>query len=173
MKMTLKAKLTVSEEEHRILDRMAFASTKLWNTANWDRRQKWEQTGKIPNYYEQENILRDNPWHKRLPHHSAQAVLQKLDQSYRSWFMLRKTDITARSPGFKPKESLSIITFKESAFRVEGNKLRITIPQSVKEELGYKERFLVLPFPIPQTDRRQAKDCRDNVFREIMVWSYH
>lgn len=146
MKITLKAKLTVSEEKHRVLDRMAFASTKLWNTANWERRQKWEQTGKIPNYYEQENILRDNPWHKRLPHHSAQAVLQKLDQSYRSWFVLRRTDTTARPPGFKPKESLSIITFKESAFRVEGNELRITIPQSVKEELGYIERFLVLPF---------------------------
>ncbi len=146
MKLTLKAKLIVSEEQHLILDRMAFASTKLWNIANWERRQKWEQTGKIPNYYDQEAVLRDNPWHKRLPHHSAQAVLQKLDQSYRSWFRLRKTDSTSRPPGFRPKESLSIITFKESAFRVEGNTLRLTIPKSVKEELGYTEPFLVHPF---------------------------
>ncbi len=146
MKLTTKVKLVVIEEQHAVLDRMAFASTKLWNTANWERRQKWEKAGKIPNYYEQEDVLRDNSWHKRLPHHSAQAVLQKLDQSYRSWFRLRKTDTTAKPPGFRPKESLSIITFKESAFKVEGNTLRLTIPQSVKKELGYTEPFLVLPF---------------------------
>ncbi|KPQ41358.1 MAG: transposase [Candidatus Methanoperedens nitroreducens] len=146
MKLTLKVKLYVTQDQHIVLDRMAFASTKLWNIANWERRQVWEGTGKIPNYYEQEAVLKNNPWHKRLPHHSAQAVLQKLDHSYRSWFKLRKTDQTARPPGFRPKESLSIITFKESAFRVEGDKIRLTIPQKVKEELYYIESFLILPF---------------------------
>jgi putative transposase len=144
MKLTVTAVLDVARQQHRVLDRMTFAVTKLWNIANWERRQVWDQTGKIPNYYEQEKALRDNPLAQATPSPLRSGRMQKLDQSYRAWFPLRKTDPTANPSGFRKKESLSTITLKESAFRVEGETLRLTVPKSVKEELNYREPFLVI-----------------------------
>ena len=53
MKLILKTKLEVDDAKHLVLDRMAFACTKLWNTANYERRRAWEKTGKIPSYVRQ------------------------------------------------------------------------------------------------------------------------
>jgi putative transposase len=146
MKITLKTKLTVSPEQHRVLDRMAFSCTKLWNTANWERRLAWDETGKIPGYADQCRALKGNPWYRRMQSHASQAVLQKLDHSYRSWYRLRKTDLAARPPGFRPKEVISTITFKEGGFKVEGNTIRLSLSKNLRDELGYSGQFLVLPF---------------------------
>jgi putative transposase len=146
MKLTLKAKLDVDDVQHKVLDRMAFACTKLWNTANYERRQAWGRTGKIPSYARQCKQLKDNPWARLLQSQSAQAVLQKLDFAYRSWYKLRKVDRTARPPGFRKRGSLSVITFKRSAFRIEGNTLRLSLTQKLREETGFGRRFLYLKF---------------------------
>lgn len=140
MKLTLKAKLEVDEAQHRVLDRMAFACTKLWNTANYEQRRAWEKTGKIPSYVQQCRRLKDNPWARLLQSQSAQAVLQKLDFAYRSWYKLHKIDKTAKPPGFRRKESLSTITFKRSAFRIEGNQLRLSLTPKLRGETGFEGR---------------------------------
>ena len=146
MKLTLKTKLDVDEVQHRVLDRMAFACTKLWNTANYERRQAWEKTGRIPSYAQQCKGLKDNPWARLLQSQSAQAVLQKLDFAYRSWYHLRKIDKTARPPGFRRKGSLSTITFKRSAFKIEGSSLRLSMTPKLMGETGFAGHFLYVKF---------------------------
>ena len=146
MKLTLKTKLEVNDAQHRVLDRMAFACTKLWNTANYERRQAWGKTGKIPSYVQQCKRLKDNPWARLLQSQSAQAVLQKLDLAYCSWYKLRKVDKTARPPGFRKKESLSTITFKRSAFMIDDTTLRLSLTPKLRDETGFDGRFLYVKF---------------------------
>jgi putative transposase len=171
MKLTLKAKLEVNGAQHHVLDRMAFACTKLWNTANYERRQTWEETGKIPSYAQQCKQLKDNPWARLLQSQSAQAVLQKLDFAYRSWYKLRKTDKTAKPPGFRRKESLSTVTFKRSAFRIEGSTLQLSLTPKLREETGFTERFLYAKFEAHRPV--EGDPCLVEVVRNGGGWYAH
>jgi putative transposase len=171
LKLTLKTKLEVDGAQHRVLDRMAFACTKLWNTANYERRQAWEKTGKIPSYVQQCEQLKGNPWARLLQSQSAQAVLQKLDFAYRSWYRLRRVDKTARPPGFRKKGSLSVITFKRSAFKIEGNTLRLSLTQKLRDETGFEERFLCLKFNAHKPV--EGDPCLVEVVRNNGGWYAH
>ncbi|MHA2296073.1 MAG: RNA-guided endonuclease InsQ/TnpB family protein [Candidatus Hodarchaeales archaeon] len=146
MLRTLKVKLKVNAKQARLFENMAFACTKLHNTANYDRVQQWKQTGKISSYSKQCVALKDNKWYKLLHSQSAQAILQKLDFSYRSWYALRKKDPKARPPGFRRKESLSTISFKKVGFKVEGNQFRLSLSKSFREKTGWPEKFLWVTF---------------------------
>jgi putative transposase len=146
MLRTLKVKLKVNAKQARLFEKMAFACTKLHNTANYERVQQWKQTGKILSYSKQCVALKDNKWYKLLHSQSAQAILQKLDFSYRSWYALRKKDPKARSPGFRRKETLSTISFKKVGFKVEGNQLRLSLSKSFRESNGWPEKFLRVTF---------------------------
>ncbi|MFX0094791.1 MAG: helix-turn-helix domain-containing protein [Candidatus Hodarchaeota archaeon] len=92
MLRTHKLKLRVNGEQAKILERMSFVCTKLWNTANWERKDQWEKTGNIPNYTEQCTDLKDNHWYKLLHSQSAQGVLGKLDETYKAWYAKRRKE---------------------------------------------------------------------------------
>lgn len=171
MKLTLKSKLEVDEQQHGVLDRMAFACTKLWNTANYGRRQAWERAGRIPSYAQQCKQLKDNPWARLLQSQSAQAVLQKLGFAYRSWYKLRKVDKTAKPPGFRKKASLSTITFKRSAFRIEDNRLRLSLTQKLREETGFEGHFLYLKFNAHRSV--EGDPCLIEIVRNNGTWYAH
>ncbi|MHA2296300.1 MAG: RNA-guided endonuclease InsQ/TnpB family protein [Candidatus Hodarchaeales archaeon] len=146
MLLTRKIKLLINNKQRELLERLAFACTKLHNTANWERQQQWRKTGKIPSYAKQCVVLKDNHWYKLLHSQSAQAILQKLDFSYKSWYKLRKHDTKARPPGYRPKTSLSTILFKKVGFRVLKSKLRLSLSKKLREELAFPDRFLWLSF---------------------------
>jgi len=137
-----------------LLDKLGFISTKLYNTANWERREAWEKTGKIPNYFEQCRTLKDNPWARQLHSQSTQAILGKLDESYKSWFKLRKTDDTSKPPGFRKKTSVSSIPFKKSAIRVTDQTIRLSMQPSM-----YKDRFYTFEYvsPVKLTEENLVK----------------
>jgi len=110
------------------LDDKGFVITKIWNTANYERRQAWEATGKIPNYFQQTKELKDNYWCRHVQSHVAQAVLGQIDEAYKSWFALRKNgDKDARPPGFRKKKAISNIPFKKDALKVTNGQIRATL----------------------------------------------
>lgn len=146
MLRALKLKFQVKQEHQRILEYLAFVCTKLWNTANWERREQWAKTGTIPNYAEQCAALKTNKWYQRLHSQSAQGVLQKLSFAYKSWYQLRKKDPRARPPGFRRKTRLSTILFKPAGFQIEGNRIRLSLSAKLREDLEYSEQFLWLAF---------------------------
>lgn len=123
MYLTAKTKIPESAE----LKELGNLCTKIWNKANYYCRQQWEQTGKIPSYYELARIFRDDFWCRQVHSHSAQAVLHKLSESYRSWFQLRKVDATANPPMFRNKDSVSTITFTKFAIRIKDQQIKLTL----------------------------------------------
>ena len=90
---------------HRILARMAQATTKLYNTALWHSRKQWDETGKIPSGYDLQKVVLASVHHDLLPAHTYQHTAHQVGNAYKSWYKLRKKDKTARPPGFRPKES--------------------------------------------------------------------
>jgi putative transposase len=164
MLLTLKIKLKTDKQQRELLERLAFASTKLHNTANWERQQQWKKTGKIPSYSDQCVELKENKWYRFLHSQSAQAILQKLDFSYRSWYKLRKKDPKTRPPGFRPKTSLSTVLFKKAGFKVTGNELRLSIPNKLREALVFPDRFLLLTF---ESYRELLGECRTVEIKQV------
>jgi len=123
--MYLTAKVRVPESVK--LKEIGNLCTKIWNKANYYCRQQWEQTGKIPSYYELARVFQDDFWCRQVHSHSAQAILHKLSESYKSWFQLRKVDALANPPMFRKKNSISTITFTKFAIRIKDQQIKLTL----------------------------------------------
>ena len=109
--MTAVGKVLVTDDSTALLlGLLGYSATKLWNTALWHSKEYWKTTGKIPPYAKMDVVIKqEHPlWYRRLHSQSAQAILEELWQSYRSWFALRKKgEAKAKPPGFRRKTSLS------------------------------------------------------------------
>ena len=114
-----------------VLGLLGYSSTKLYNAANWARKEAWKETGKILSCSRQKRELKTNRWYKSLHSQTAQAVLEELDRGYRSWYALRKEHNKARPPGFRKRDGLSTLTFKQRAFDLTEDSIRISIPRKV------------------------------------------
>jgi len=135
MKLCVKYRLKPIEEQAVALKKLAFYATKLYNTDNWIRREAWAKTGKIPSWYAQKKLLKTNHWYRLLPSQTAQAVVKNLQDAYRSWFKLRKTDPTAKPPGFRSGDRLSPLMFYQQ-FTLVGDQLTLVMSKKFRAETG-------------------------------------
>jgi len=145
-KLTAAAKVVnLNDQNALLLGLLGFSGTKLWNTANHHRRTVWNETGKIPGFSDQCRELKTNRWHKLLPSQSSQEILGEQDDSYRSWFSHCKNgDKLARPPGFRKKDTLSTITFKQNAFEMlPDNQVKLNLPKT------YNRRKITLEYRLP------------------------
>lgn len=144
--LTTKAKIVnLSDSDALLLGLAGYAATKMWNVANHERKALWQETGKIPGLPDQCKTLKTNRWYKLLPSQSAQEVLAELDDSYRSWYSHRKKgNLLAKPPGFRHKDTLSILTFKQNAFAMlEDNKVLLKLPKT------YNRQAVTLDYKLP------------------------
>ena len=148
--MTAVGKVVVNDDSTALLlGLLGYSATKLWNTAVWHTKEVWKTTGKIPTYAKMDvTIKQEHPlWYRRLHSQSAQAVLEELWRSYKSWFALRKKgDSKAKPPGFRRKTSLSAVTFKQNA--VKWNPRTSTVRLSIPKDI-YGKQFLYLKIRLP------------------------
>ena len=103
MKQTIIYKLKPNFEQEKHLHNLCSIATKLYNTDNYQRREAWDKTGKIPNVYAQKKALKQNHWFKLLPSQTAQEVIFNLQRNYNSWFKLKKKDGKTNPPMFRKK----------------------------------------------------------------------
>jgi len=149
--MTAVGKVLVTDDSTALLlGLLGYSATKLWNTAVWHAKEAWKTTGKIPSYAKMDVVIKqEHPlWYRRLHSQSAQAVLEELWQSYRSWFALRKKgDEKAKPPGFRRKTNLSSVTFKQNAVKWNPrmSMVRFSIPKDI-----YGKQFLYLKVRMPK-----------------------
>ena len=154
MKQTIIYKLNPTQEQEGHLHNLCSIATKLYNTDNYQRREAWDKTGKIPSVYTQKKLLKDNHWFKLLPSQTAQEVSFTLQRNYNSWFQLRKKDKTTNPPMFRKKEMLSPLTFYQQ-FKIIGNKIRLAVSRKYKQEKGIKS--IELNFNLWKENKGTAK----------------
>ena len=118
-----------------ILEELGRITTGLYNTANYERRQQWKETGKIPNYVDQYRSLKDNHLYKLLHSQVAQQTLKEVDKAYRSWYSLRKKDERTKPPRFRKPDTPKSIWFTPASFKVVNNKeIRLSVGNLRKDK---------------------------------------
>ncbi|MFX0560653.1 hypothetical protein TEPIDINF_002083 [Tepidibacillus infernus] len=86
-----------------------------------------------------------------LPSQSAHEVLKVLQEAWESFFELKKSgDIeNPKPPRFK--QTKFNVKFLNNGFRVEENRLRLSIPKQLKkylrEKYGIEQKFVYIPVP--------------------------
>ena len=137
-----------------MLSKMAWTATKLYNTAMWNARKAWEDTGKIPTGFDLQKVVLASPHHAYVPAHTYQHPAHQVWNAFKGWFALRKKDPTANPPGFRKKEEGSSFLFTQYGFRVvDKNTVTLTLTDEFKEQIAYPNKRLTLrlkwntPFP--------------------------
>jgi putative transposase len=128
----------------RMLARMSWVATKLYNTAVWSARETWTFTGKIPTGFDLQTVVLASPYHVLLPAHTYQHPAHQVGMTFKSWYALRKRDRTAHPPGFRRKETLSSTMFTKDEFRLVDGRIMLTVSQGLKDELCYTRKLLPL-----------------------------
>jgi IS605 OrfB family transposase len=138
--------------ESLILGYLTYASARLFNVGLYERYE-YKKLGfeSMPNWYEQKRNLKNDVWFKSLPAQTAQDVLQRVDEGFKSYFKLLKTKGIKNpdGPHYKKKNSHFNIKYLNNSFKLVNNKIRLMIPKGLIKHLiekGYeiKDRFLYI-----------------------------
>ena len=138
--------------ESLILGYLTYASARLYNVGLYDRYE-YKKLGyeSMPNWYEQKRNLKNDVWFKSLPSQTAQDVLQRVDEGFKSYFKLLKTKgiENPQGPNYKKKDSHYNIKYLNNSFKLIDNKIRLMIPKGLINHLiekGFeiKNKFLFI-----------------------------
>lgn len=152
MYLTKKIIYKPTELELNILNSLAFSSAKLWNIANYEKK-NYKSLGfsNFPDWYDQKKRLKSNFWYKNLPSQTAQDVLDKLQKSWKSFFELNKSKgvKNPKPPRFKGEKDLFNFTFLNNGFeRIDDKTINFTISKQQKEylkdEYSFDSKYLTL-----------------------------
>jgi len=136
-----------------VLGHLAYATWKLWNVANYERRNWTKESGiAYPNWYDQKKRLKDQFWYNNLPSQSAQELLHTLDGAWKSFYKLKKTGGIENPKPPKFKRELFNVKYLNNGFMVlDGNKIRLAIPKQLrgylKEKFGFEDTYLNVDVP--------------------------
>ena len=77
-------------EYSNIIVHMCYATSKLWNVCNYERRH-YKELGleKYPDWYYQKKEHKGDLWYRQLPSQTAQETCKQLDKAWRSFLILK------------------------------------------------------------------------------------
>lgn len=132
MKLAKSCVINVTGNEALVLGHLAYATWKLWNVANYERKNWTKESGvAYPNWYDQKKRLKTQFWYNNLPSQSAQELLHTLDGAWKSFYKLKKTKgiENPKPPKFK-HEPFNVKYLKDGFVVFDGNRVRLAIPFS-------------------------------------------
>ena len=146
-------------EEAIILGQFGYHAYKLWNTANYERKQLKEDEP-MPTAHQQQKALKDNFFYKNLPSQTAQFVLKTLDEGWKSYFELCKNEDVKNPRPPKYKHADIQFAFVQNAIQVQQDgTVRLSIPKAVKSYVFEKHHLKI--------DFLYLKDERFKMFSNI------
>ncbi|RDV81184.1 RNA-guided endonuclease InsQ/TnpB family protein [Ammonifex thiophilus] len=137
--VTIKAQVHADPQTEAVLKDAMFCATKVYNGLLWHLRKEYKETGKVDISRRNLNrILKELPRAKGYYSMSVQLTRDEVREAYRSFFALKKKDLTRHSaPGFRRKGYLSPLKYVQSGFKVEGDK--VTVSLGTGREDGVRE----------------------------------
>ena len=164
-----------SEEDERLLRELLDASASLWNALNYERRQ---------NFFAGESVWDTADYRKRyvgaLGSATAQQVIRKNSEAWRSFFAARENGEGTAPPGYwgNEEEGRELRTYiRNDQYTLEiGERSRLELPvgQDLKAKygLGYHERLRLEVAGDPKWEGEQGRlelyyDEVDDSFRAI------
>ncbi|WP_374723290.1 RNA-guided endonuclease InsQ/TnpB family protein [Calidifontibacillus erzurumensis] len=165
-----------------ILHHLCYASRKLWNVANFERRNWTKDRGvPYPDWYEQKKRLKDHFWYKYLPSQSAQEVLKVLHEAWKSFYELKKSGEIEHPKPPRYKHRNFNVKFLNNGFRIEDHRIRLSIPAKQKtylqETYGIKVKYAYIPIPkhieIHHVKTVEVKPLSDGKYKIILAQEYN
>jgi putative transposase len=163
----------LSEQDERLLREVLDASASLWNELNYDRRQ---------NFFDGESVWDTADYRKQyigvLGSATAQQVIRKNSEAWRSFFAAREDGEDTAPPGYwgNEEDGRELRTYiRNDQYTLEtGGRSRLEIPvgQDLKDEygLGYHDRLRLEVAGDPKWEGEQGRlelyyDDVDDTFR--------
>lgn len=133
--LTIKAQIHADAETERILRDALFCATKVYNGLRWHLRRQYEETGRVDIRLSHLNrLLAVLPRAKGYYSMSVQLTRDEVRQAWLSFFALQRNGRTShKAPGFRPKSMLSPLTYVQSGFTLEGNRLTLSLGERRKD----------------------------------------
>lgn len=170
--------ISANKEQDVIFEHLGYAAYKLWNVANYEKR-NYKDLGfaEFPNWYEQKKRLKNNFFYKNLPSQTAQELLNQLQQSWNSFFVLKKTGgiENPKPPRFKKSETG--FCYLKDAIEKKGEMIRLSIPAQLKgylSEQGLDTKYINLKiesFSDIQTIKQiKIKNLKKSKYEIIVIY---
>ncbi|HBG39073.1 MAG TPA: transposase [Clostridiaceae bacterium] len=155
MKRVINFQLNPNKKQQIILGNLTYAASKLWNVANYERKNWSKQSGiKYPNWYEQKKKLKSHFWYKNLPSQTAQELLKQLDCSWKSFYRLLQTGGIKNPKPPKYKHQPFNVRYLNNGFELlNKHTLQLSIPKQLRTYLSDKfnitDKYLLIDVPVP------------------------
>ncbi len=137
IKLARSCTIRPNEIQAIVLGCLTYAASKLWNVANYERKNWKKDSGEpYPNWYEQKKRLKTHFWYKALPSQSAQEVLKILNSAWQSFYTSKKSGHIENPRPPRYKQGHFNIKFLNNGFQIlPGNKVRLSLPKQLKQHL--------------------------------------
>ena len=168
------------------LDRHGWSASKLWNVANYHSRNKWEETGEIPDHEELKNELKTHSKYKGLHSQSSQRVLEELAEAFNSWYS--SDDDRDNPPGYRKRNYYdqqgrrvheehprSTVTWKQNGIRhdIKNNRVRLSKGANHKQHPKAWEYTLVEYETQPGVEVENLQQVRAVYDNATERWELH
>jgi len=157
-----------------VLGCLTYAASKLWNIANYERKNWDKDSGKpYPNWYDQKKRLKSHFWYKALPSQSAQEVLKVLNSSWQSFYTSKKNGSIENPRPPRYKHSNFNVKFLSNGFKIlPGNKVKLTLPKQMKQHLKEKHSLELKYLFVDVPKHLQLQEVKTVEFKPLLSGKY-
>ncbi len=151
MYKTQKNHIRCNKQTYRLLRILCHVSKNLYNYALYHIRQHYFNTQQYLRYESVYHIVKENKNYRLLPSQVAQQTLLCVDEAFKSFFKLLvakkegKTDKKVSIPKYLPKDGMFLLSFPKDQFKVEKDKVRLSLGRNFYREFGVRHLYFDLP----------------------------
>ncbi len=144
MYKTQKNHIRCDKQTYRLLRVLCHLSKNLYNYALYHIRQHYFNTQQYLRYESVYHIVKENKNYRLLPSQVAQQTVQAVDEAFESFFGLLeakrkwKTEQRVSLPKYLPKDGMFLLMFPKDQFKIEGNRLRLSLGRGFYKEFGVR-----------------------------------
>ena len=153
MYLTQKNHIRCDKKTYRILRILTRLSKNLYNFTLYTVRQYYFNNGKYLPYEQAYHLVKHNENYQLLPSQVAQQVMKVVDRNMKSFFHVlrerRKGNYNrpVHPPRYLPKDGYFVCIFQKDMFKVDGEKIRLSLGRNFTKEFGVR----YLEFKLPKT----------------------
>jgi len=163
MYLTQKNHIRCDKKTYRILRILTRLSKNLYNFTLYTVRQYYFNNGKYLPYEQAYHLVKHNENYQLLPSQVAQQTMKVVDRSMKSFFHILKErrkgnyNRPAHPPRYLPKDGFFVCIFQKDMFKVNGDRIRLSLGRNFAKEFGV--RYLEFKLP-PNIVGRRIKEVR-------------
>lgn len=126
----------LTDIQANILGHMGYAASKLWNAANFERK-NWQLYGldSMPSKFDQTKSQMGSIWYASLPSQSAQAVIFELGAAWNSYMSNCRNGQTVNPHPPRYRQAPMPVTWVQNGIKhgIGSSRIRLSIPKAMKD----------------------------------------